>query len=188
MEMPDNNISPTKAQAQLELWLSVQSGDHQSFRIFYMTFTDILYNYGLRICPDQEIVKDSIQDLFQLVWEKRESIIIKSSVKHYLLTVLKRDLIKKSTALQKREQIGKITDFELSVETKIVGDEAQVYRHRQLNAAIEMLTVRQKEILFLRYYENLSYEEISALMNLNKNSMYKLLSGAIQRIKSYLLS
>lgn len=171
-----------------DLWNSIQQGNHQSFRMFYMEFTDILYNYGRKISSNEELVKDSIHDVFQLLWEKKENISINTSLKHYVLTTFKRDLIRK---IKKSNHIDSYFDdqgFELSIESKIIGDEAQIRKMKMLDEAIKQLSNRQKEILFLKYHENLSYKEISELMDLNKNSMYKLLSSAIGRLREFMAS
>ena len=168
------------------LWESVRKGSHQSFRMLYVEYSEILYNYGRKMCPDGELVRDSIQDVFKIIWEKRTHLEIKSSLKHYILTVFRRDLIMK---IKKQHQnvSYRSAEFELSVELKIVLDEHQLELRENLNRAISKLTPRQREILFLRYYENMGFDEISNLMSLNHNSMYKLLSAALQRIKKYFL-
>ncbi|NJN26627.1 MAG: sigma-70 family RNA polymerase sigma factor [Cyclobacteriaceae bacterium] len=172
---------------QFDLWKSVQGGNHQAFRIFYMKFTDVLYNYGKRICHNEEIIKDSIQDVFQGIWEKKENIQINSSIKQYLMTAFRHDLIYKIKKEQKSGTELQSSNFELSVESTIIDSEDRMSKNVQLNDALLKLTNRQKEIVFLKYYENLSYDEISSIMDLNKNSLYKLLSGAIQRLKDYMI-
>ncbi|MEM7654740.1 MAG: sigma-70 family RNA polymerase sigma factor [Bacteroidota bacterium] len=168
------------------LWLAVQKGRPDAFRELYLSYADLLYNYGCKMNPDRELVKDSMQDVFPTLWEKRQDLHIKTSVKSYLFQMFRRDLIHKlqrtSRELIKEEDVG----FELSIESKIIMDEAQIHLRQQLHAAVKTLTPRQKEILFLRFYEKLPYEEISDLMALNRNSMYKLLSAAIKRLKDQL--
>jgi len=170
------------------LWNALQKGDHQSFHLLYMEYSDFLYNYGKKMCQDSDIVKDSIQDVFLIIWEKKESIVIKSSLKHYVFTIFRRELIQKIQHQQRLNHQLKEMDFELSIESKIILEESQQQLRKNLRKAINDLSYRQKEILFLRYYENMSYAEISELMSLNKNSMYKLLSAAIHRLKNHFIS
>ena len=170
------------------LWNAIQKGNHQSFHLFYMEYSDFLYNYGRKMCRDSEIVKDSIQNVFKIIWEKKESIVIKNSLKHYVFTIFRRELFQKIQHQKSlNHQLTEI-DFELSIESKIILEETQQQLRKNLDKAINSLSHRQKEILFLRYYENMSYTEISELMSLNKNSMYKLLSAAIQRLKNHFIS
>ena len=168
------------------LWNAIQKGNHQCFHLLYMEYSDFLYNYGRKMCRDSEIVKDSIQDVFKIIWEKKDTIVIKNSLKHYVFTIFRRELIQKIQHQKSLNHQLSEMDFELSIESKIILEETQQQLRKNLDKAINSLSHRQKEILFLRYYENMSYTEISELMSLNKNSMYKLLSAAIQRLKNNL--
>ncbi|PIG97211.1 hypothetical protein CS542_07460 [Pedobacter sp. IW39] len=44
---------------------------------------------------------------------------------------------------------------------------------------IEKLSVRQYEVIYLRYYEGLSFKDISEIMNISAKGTYKLLGRAI---------
>ncbi len=170
------------------LWNAIRNGNHKSFRLIYMEYSDFLYNYGRKMCQDSDLVRDSIQDVFRIIWEKKEIIVIKSSLKHYVFTIFRRELIQKIQHQQNLTDQFTEIDFELSIESKIILDESQQHLRKNLDQAINKLSLRQKEIIFLRYYENMSYSEIAELMSLNQNSMYKLLSAAISRIKDHFSS
>jgi RNA polymerase sigma factor (sigma-70 family) len=48
---------------------------------------------------------------------------------------------------------------------------------------INTLPPRQKEIIFLRFYEGLSYDEIADIMSISINSAYKLLYKALENLQ-----
>jgi RNA polymerase sigma factor (sigma-70 family) len=52
--------------------------------------------------------------------------------------------------------------------------------------ALGRLSNRQKEIIYLKYYQNLSYEEVSEIMNINYQVARNLLYQAIKSLKSLL--
>jgi RNA polymerase sigma-70 factor (ECF subfamily) len=52
--------------------------------------------------------------------------------------------------------------------------------------ALEGLSHRQKEIIYLKYYQNLSYEEVSEIMNINYQVARNLLYQAIKSLKNML--
>ncbi len=178
-----HEVKDHDSQDESELWLAIQNGDHTSFRVFYMAYTDILYNYGMKICNNDDIVRDCIQDIFEYLWKNKEKVEIQSSIKLYLLTSVKRAIIKKLKDDDKSSDLSNNKAFELSVESRIINEEAENHKKHLLSKALQQLTKKQREIIFLRYQENLSYEEISLIMSLNRNSMYKLLHAAIKRIK-----
>jgi len=61
-------------------------------------------------------------------------------------------------------------------------DEARV-QSQKIRLALEQLTGRQKEIIYLKYFEELDYEEISGLMNISVKGAYKLSARALEALK-----
>lgn len=167
------------------LWEAIQAGDSNAFKALYEKYVDLLFNYGRKMSSEKSLVQDSMQDTFRVIWEKRATIVIKRSIKQYIFTIFRRDLVAKIQHQQLTTSLVYEPDFDISIEYKIILDEGQQQLRKNLDQAISTLTNRQKEILFLRYYENLTYDEIAELMDLNQNSMYKLLSAAISRLKKY---
>lgn len=167
------------------LWEAIQAGDSNAFKALYEKYVDLLFNYGCKMSSDRSLVQDSMQDTFRVIWEKRATIVIKRSIKQYIFTIFRRDLVARIQHQQLMTSLVYEPDFDISIENKIILDESQQQLRKNLDQAIGTLTNRQKEILFLRYYENMAYDEIAELMELNQNSMYKLLSAAISRLKKY---
>lgn len=52
-----------------------------------------------------------------------------------------------------------------------------------LKCYIEQLSPRQREILYLRFYEGFRQQKIAEMMNLNNQSVYNLLRGALAALK-----
>ena len=73
----------------------------------------------------------------------------------------------------------------ISADSKHKGDVARCAEavKESLLKAINKLTPRQKEVLTLRFYDALSYEEIDALMMLPVKSVYMLVYRAIDALK-----
>lgn len=172
------------------LWKAIQADDQQAFRRLYETQVDMMYNYGRKMCSHAPLVEDAIQDVFRILWEKKSSLDIEHSLKAYLLTMLRREIMRKLQQEKAKYALLPSSElpFELSIESSIILEEAHQERRRSLEASLQALTPRQREILFLRYQENLSFDEISQLMTLNHNSMYKLLAAAIKRLRQQLLA
>lgn len=45
-------------------WQKFIDGDIESFQKIYTTYVDDLFDYGMNICGDKELVLDCIHDLF----------------------------------------------------------------------------------------------------------------------------
>ena len=46
------------------LWKSFLAGDKEAFAHFYNLHVNALYRYGTKLCTDDDLVKDAIQEVF----------------------------------------------------------------------------------------------------------------------------
>ena len=169
----------------LSLWQRIQEDDLEAFDEFYHLYVSDLYNYGMSIAKQESIVDESIQLLFTRLYNKRSTISINTSPKSYLLTSLRRLIIEQLGQLNNFEEIDFQNDFEFSEhshEEKLVEEDGKKEDIDKLNSAKEHLTKRQKEIIFLKFNEELSYDEISVVMSITKEAAYKLVNQAIKRL------
>jgi RNA polymerase sigma factor (sigma-70 family) len=172
------------------LWDRFRAGQLPAFTELYNTYVQTLYNYGKRFTTDSDLIEDCIQDLFVELWHKKETLGDTDSPKYYLLKSLRNRLFRRFSQYQKFTSDGlEEYDFEveLSYELSLIDEQAAVQQRDQLQQALRQLTKRQREIIFLKFYENLSYEEIATVMSLEVKSAYNLVSKAVEAIKRYLL-
>lgn len=62
----------------------LRAGDREVFKNLYILHSPGLIRYGTTITHDTETARELVHDLFLELWEKRESMHIKGSVKPYL--------------------------------------------------------------------------------------------------------
>lgn len=178
------------AESDIQLWREVRSGNTESFDKLFVLYADILYNYGLKFKGDEAWVEDCIQDLFLNLWNNRKKIQIKDSPKFYFIRSFRRLLLKK-TKEQKtfRDPLSSDTYsflVELSRESIQIKEEEKIASDQKLQLALETLSPRQKEAIFLRYYENFDNEEIAQIMDIHIDSLYKLISAAVKKLRKQL--
>jgi RNA polymerase sigma factor (sigma-70 family) len=178
-------------QAAPEMWLSLKQGDAQAAARLLQAFYADLYQYGVRIAGDQDLVKDSIQEIFAHLWQKRAVLPEVQQVKAYLLKSLRRHLLRALQRERKRHlfarEMDPETDITFSAEDFLIADEAQRARQARLAEAINQLTKRQREAIFLRFYHGLSNAEIAETMGLNPQSLYNLSHEALRTLKKLVL-
>jgi RNA polymerase sigma factor (sigma-70 family) len=172
-----------------ELWSRLIDGDEGALAFIYNTWFTSLYKYGMKIQADSGLVKDCIHDLFTALWHSRQQLSITDSIKFYLFASLKRNIVKNTRA----EGISRLFRHEPgtqeaqipSYEERLISQQASDERNRKLARVIDQLPKRQKEILYLRYYEGLSTQETADIMSLSVNSTYVLLSKALNYLKNH---
>jgi RNA polymerase sigma factor (sigma-70 family) len=144
----------------------------------------------MRRTEHEELVKDCIQELFIKLWTNRKSIRPTDNIKYYLLASLKNHLINVSSAPGQRERgsLDEADHFRLdfTADTEYIRREQSGERSRQLLDALNQLTGRQKEVIYLRYFEEMSYEEIAQLMDISVKGTYKLIYRALDALKEIL--
>jgi RNA polymerase sigma-70 factor (ECF subfamily) len=168
-----------------KLWNDFRSGSKEAFEYLYRNYVDILYNYGFKICQDKMLTKDAIQEVFLSLLTKYDKVNLTNAIKLYLFKSLRIEIFKKLKAEQRFTDILLIdTDFSMdySTEDKMIEDEITMIRIRELAQVIELLPRRQKECIYLRFYEGMTYQEISDIMDIEVSSVYKMLYKAIEKL------
>ncbi|NIJ43903.1 RNA polymerase sigma-70 factor (ECF subfamily) [Wenyingzhuangia heitensis] len=180
-----------KVDGDLALWQEFQLGSEVAFAKIYKDNVDKLYGYGLKIIYDKNTVKDAIQDLFIDLWDTKEKLSAVKSIKAYLYTSLRRKLIKEHTKHKKRystnrdiESIENELEF---VEFSLVEKKLFDSERKSLKEGLDSLKPQQREIIYLKYYSRLSYQEIMEIMSLDKKQAYNLLSRTLKSLKDILL-
>lgn len=168
------------------LWEAFKGGNEEAFKYIYDTKVYALYSYGHRITSDNGLVEDCIQDLFADLWEKKDRLSSTNSIKFYLFKALRRRLLRRLTQENRTKTDTFPEDFQitLSQEAWLIAQQISKARLERLSQAMEKLSKRQKEIIYLKYYENLSFEEISATMAISVEATYNTLYKAIKSLRN----
>ena len=79
-----------------------------------------------------------------------------------------------------------IPGVQMSIEESIILKELKDHQKQMLQDALENLPTRQKEILFLKYYNGMSYEEIEEILSINYQSIRNHIYRALERLRANL--
>jgi RNA polymerase sigma factor (sigma-70 family) len=169
------------------IWKSLKEGDLKAFSVLFETYYPSLHSYGLKISKDKSLTEDTLQDFFMYVYEKRENLSDLDTIAPYLFTAYKRFLIN----VIKKNQKLKYTDFSQEVipdiqfnkEELITNQETENFKNKNIATLLNKLPKRQKEAIYLKYYNGLKTKEISEIMNINYQSVVNTLHKAINSLK-----
>ncbi|MGV8139792.1 MAG: RNA polymerase sigma factor [Mangrovibacterium sp.] len=173
-----------------EIWQRFRRGDEEAFSYIFDTYHLQLFEYGQRFTSDSEIVRDSIQDLFFELACKKDKL---SSTDNILFYLLKSIRIKIFNNLKKDSKIGyqpggfQKEDFILNYSTDADEVEKELKLDR-LAEAINKLSPRQKETIYLKFYKNLSNDEAAEIMGVHPQSVSNNIQKAIHKLRSLLNS
>jgi RNA polymerase sigma factor (sigma-70 family) len=169
------------------LWLSLRKGNDLAFSTLYERFSNLLFNYGMHFCYNRELVKDCIQELFTTIWNKRESLSDIDSVKYYLFKSFRNLLIHHINKHRKHfielNENHEPVDFDPSIEDDLIVQDYLNENRVRISSALSKVSKRQREIVVLKYFNDLSYSEIASLMSITPASAHNLLSKALQCLR-----
>jgi RNA polymerase sigma factor (sigma-70 family) len=179
--MVDINLSETQPNRKIvdfyweETWSRFKNGDIQAFEMIYNQHVDLLVSYGTKITPDLDLVEDAIQDLFLYLFSKKEKLADPRSVQYYLLKAFRRILIKRIKD-EGSFTSGEKNNFSFQYTLEFDDETPQQAREKKLElieSLIEQMDSKKKEVLFLKFYSGLSYEEIGRLVGIHPDSAKK---------------
>lgn len=178
-----------------EVWNLFRAGDEAAFEYLYRQYFDQLYNYGCQFTKDHSLVEDVIQEFFLELRRRSRFLSPTDKILPYLYSGFRRKIIRARTKRSKFKALDIRQSFSLvgNIEDEIIEDEEKRTNQEKLHRAIESLSERHREMIFLFYYENLSYEEIKEIQEFEnvksaRNLLYKALQALRKDMKVFFIS
>jgi RNA polymerase sigma factor (sigma-70 family) len=183
-EMPERNDD-----IERKHWEGLRNSDATSLEWLYNCYFRLLYNYGKKLSVDDRSLEDGIHDLFVDLWRFRKNLSPTSSVRFYLYRSLRRRLIRNDSYAKQLRHMVTLPEYLEShapcEEQDIIEKEAQTGRSNQLKKLLADLSPRQYEAMVLRFYDELSFEEIGAILNVNEQSARNLVQRGVSQLKQF---
>ena len=172
-------------------WKSFREGNPKALAAIFRENYDGLFFYGKKLIQDEDLVKDCLQNLFLKLWANRENLGAIKVVKPYLFKALRRHIGDEAVALNKKKNLQEQFLYEFDVtfshEDFLIATQASKEQSEALAVALNGLSKRQKEAVFLKFYEGLEYEKVAEVMALNVQSVRNLIHQSLKALKGQLL-
>jgi RNA polymerase sigma factor (sigma-70 family) len=168
-------------------WMLALEGDTNAFHSIHRELFRGLYDYALKLLQDGQLADDAVQELFVKVWVKRAAIGPLQKVKPYFFTALRRQVLNQLRNRQSRElRIGSLPrpDIEFSPEEIVVRNEEYSSLQVKITAVLNELPKRQKEVIYLHYFEDMDYTQIAEVMGIHYQSVLNLTQKALRKLRS----
>ena len=183
--MPINNYNSFSSEAALIE--KIRLGDRKAFEIIFYKYNQDLLIFAKRELKSNELAKDAVQDVFVKLWVKRHKLKPADSIKGFLFTCLKNQIL--NAIRTQKNRILKHTKFvdqkiyeSLPADNEIMTTEYNL----ALNNFISKIPKSKQRILELSMqgYKN---KEISQQVNLSSNTVKMYLSDIKKRINTFVL-
>nr|WKN37960.1 sigma-70 family RNA polymerase sigma factor [Tunicatimonas sp. TK19036] len=156
----------------------------------YEDLSPILFQYGCKITSQKGLVEDCIHDVFTRIWGRQEHLSEIRNSSAYLIQSFRHHLFAKLREESQRRTVNTITDFPLvlSEEAAWIEEEDSQEKRENISQALQKLSARQREAVYLRFYGNHSCDEVAQIMGLEKSAVYTLVYKALSQLRASLKS
>lgn len=178
-------------QEQQGLWVAFRSGEEEAFSQLFFDYYELLYHYGCRIIPNEPLIKDVLQDFFLDLLETRAKLSPNvCSISAYLIASFRRRLMRelksnpmKLYPLHETHLTGSHL-FELGMEDIIIKKETEEFNKGLVSRLLQELPPRQREIIYLKYYLDLSLPEIAETLSISYQVVANHLYRATKKLQA----
>lgn len=156
----------------------------------YNTYAERLLSYGMVLCHDKGLVEDALHDTFLDLYRSRESFFKAKDPRKYVFSSFRYKilrLMKERPPLNYDVRKDVVSEHQNAEETLI--RQEQIRMQQVLNEGIaSSLTSRQREVLFLRLEERMSFQQIAEHLSIERQSAQNLFGRAIAKIRKLVMS
>lgn len=176
---------------EVACWNSFIKGDRIALEKIYRAYINDLFRFGCSLLHEPDQVKDYIQEVFIDLWKYHSNLQKTDNVKNYLFKCLSNKIYKGVKDETKRKGIVQEHVYELdyvfdSPENELINLNRDENLRKKLHAALVELPLRQKEVINHLFFDQLSYEQTSKMMEINLKSVYTLAWKALSSLKKML--
>ncbi len=162
------------------------SGDHLAFTSIYNKYVNELYAYGIGLGFNPETIKDAIQEIFYKIYFNRDLLKGVINLKYYLFRSLKNKLLDVFRSSVPTHEISESEpDFTITVTIldELIDLEEKATLKNRVEKLLDRLTNRQREAVYLRFMQEMSYDEIAELLKMTPQATRKLIFRAMERMR-----
>lgn len=165
----------------------LKTNPERGFRLLVETYSSKLYWHIRRLVILHEDADDALQNTFLNAWKGIKEFRSESSVYTWLYTIATNEALalinkrKKNSALS-LDDLGSYFEHSGEGSTWFDGDEAQV----KLQNAILKLPEKQRIVFNLKYFEDMTYEDMSSVLKTSEGALKASYHHAVKKIEKML--
>lgn len=152
-----------------QVWNRFCKGDRAAFDTIYATYFPQLFQYCVRFTSDTNIISDVLQDFFIELFCKPPYKSAITHLKSYLFVAVRRKLLKSVTKqVRMFESLEEDESYDFYLELSADNTLVENNRSEAIQQIVNKLTTRQREAVYLYFFEDISYPQIAEIMSLKE--------------------
>jgi len=174
------------SEQDLEFFQLVKSNDLQAYETIFKKYYQELYRFAYNYLRDQVPAEEMAQEVFLYIWEKREQIEIKTTLKTYLYSAVKNKCLNYIKYEVPRKHELEESHLALMTVSQPEKEEDAEKMKRHITAAIDELPTKCRQVFVLSRNGGLTYEEIAEEMEISVKTVENQMSIALKKLRESL--
>lgn len=187
--MVNQKMSEYKAYSDQKLVALLKEGKQAAFTEIYDRYWASMYMHVYKMLRDKEEAKDLLQDMFSLLWIKSSELKVETKLSgHLYISARNRvfNLIQKNKV--KSDYLSSVAAFLSEAGTETIEKLNEKDLINAIEAEIQNLPTKMREIFELSRKENLTHKEIAEKLNLSDQTVRKQVQNALRILRPKLFT
>lgn len=163
---------------------AAKKGDKNAYGEIYKVFLSRIYRFIYYLVYDESLAEDITQETFVRAWKAMPRFSSeKGTLQSYLFTIARNLVIDNQRKKKEMPLEGEAQAVESGedLENSVVRKEEQTVVRKALN----ILEGQEKQIVILRYFEELSFSEIAGIVKKNEGTLRVAVHRALGKLKDF---
>jgi RNA polymerase sigma factor (sigma-70 family) len=176
---------------ETKLWEDFKKGEKYALSHIYYLYVDKLFRYGKKFSSDDDLIKDTIQDLFFDLIRTRSSLGTTDHIYFYLVKAFRRRLFLSQSSAKGRKLLEDEAEMQAanivySIEDELICKEQLTQKEEMVRKGLAELSPKQREILYYRFTCDFEYDQICEIMSMKYDSARKMVFRALKTLRGQL--
>ena len=165
----------------------IQQGDKPAFEELLRSLYSHLCNFAFTFLKEQAASEEIVQEMFFKIWEKREELEIKSSIKSYLFSSVRNHCLNQLKHLEIRDTYKVYNEQQIQYSEQQGHDSAIEHElEERIEIAIASLSVERQKVFKLSRFEGKKYKEIAEELDISIKTVEAQMSKALKFLREVL--
>ncbi len=164
--------------------------NERSYELFFNEHYNALCRFAFTFLKDADDAEEIVQNIFVKLWNDREGIEIKTSVKSYLFTAVRNASLNQLKHIDIKETYKQHNQLQIQQGYNIDGEMEASELQEKITNAIQSMPEQRKKIFGMSRFEGLKYKEIAKQLNISPKTVENHMGIAIkflrEELKEYL--
>ena len=184
---PDDNAPISIELREKRLVLAIRAGDSSAFEALFREYHPRLCGFAFRFTGSRDIAEELVQEAFLYVWQHREALDVRDSVKTYLFSAVRNASVSwlRHERVVAQSSVQTTELFHRSAETADRAIES-TERIAAVRAAIARLPEGCRMVLTLHREQGMTYREIADVLGISQKTVDAQMGRAFKALRKYL--